>query len=61
MSELYVLVCGRESFMDRTEKGRLVWRGDKTIIGGSKVLCMTYDDLVRHFAATLEMARAIAT
>ncbi len=59
MSELYVLVCGREKFMDPIERGRLIWRGNQTIIGGSKILCMTYDDLVLHFIGTFEMARSM--
>lgn len=61
MTELYVLVCGRANSMDRAETSRLQWRSDKTIIGGAKVLCMTYDDLVSFFDGTLEMARLLRT
>ena len=61
MTELYVLVCGRVNSMNRAESSRFQWRSDNTIIGGAKVLCMTYDDLVSFFDGTLEMARLLRT
>jgi hypothetical protein len=57
VSELYVLICGRQDSMSKIECGRLEWRSDKTIVGGAKVLCMTYDELVSFFDATLGIWR----
>jgi hypothetical protein len=58
-SELYVLICGRRDSMSPVEVNRLQWRSDKTIIGGAKVLCMTYDDLVLFFDGTLALWRTL--
>jgi hypothetical protein len=58
VSQLYVLVCGRQDSMSKVEANRLQWRSDKTIIGGEKVLCMTYDDLVAFLDGTLALWRA---
>lgn len=57
VGELYILVCGRRDSLDAVESSRLRWRSDNTLIGGSKVLCMTYDDLIAHFEGTLALWR----
>jgi hypothetical protein len=59
MSELYVLVSGRRDSINRVEASRLQWRSEKTTIGGTKVVCMTYDDLVSFFDGTLEVWRTM--
>ena len=59
MQETYLLVCGKDESLSDAEKSRLLWRHDKTIISGSKILFMTYDDLVLHFEAMLDIYRSM--
>jgi Domain of unknown function (DUF4263) len=59
MTETYVLVCGRDDSMNNTERSRLSWRHNQTIISGAKVLFMTYDDLLNHFDGFLDILRSL--
>jgi Domain of unknown function (DUF4263) len=54
----YVVVCGRDGMMDQTERSRLRWMGDQLLIANSKVLIMTYDDLMSDFEGRLDVYRA---
>lgn len=56
-SELYVVICGRDASMSPTERSRFGWRSDKMSIAGSRVLCLTYDDLLAYFEARLDEFR----
>jgi hypothetical protein len=58
ITETYVLICGRDDSMNNTERSRLSWRSDKTIMSGSKILFMTFDDLVIHFEGVLDIFRS---
>ena len=54
----YVVVCGRNQTMDATEMSRLSWLSDHCTVSDSKALFMTYDDLILHFEAELDVYRA---
>jgi anti-anti-sigma regulatory factor len=44
--------------MDSTEMSRLTWLSDHCTITDTKVLFMTFDDLVLHFEGELDIYRA---
>jgi hypothetical protein len=45
MTETYLIVCGRDHFLDATDLSRLAWRCDHTQVAGLKILFWTYDQL----------------
>ncbi|WP_438752237.1 Shedu anti-phage system protein SduA domain-containing protein [Pararhizobium sp. O133] len=56
-SRTYVVICGLESAMDETEKSRLNWLSDHCKITDTRVLFMTYDDVILHFEGQLDIYR----
>lgn len=56
-SRTYVVVCGVEGSMDATERSRLNWLSDHCKVTDTRVLFMTYDDLVLHFEGHLDIYR----
>jgi hypothetical protein len=54
----YLLVCGRDHFMEGTEKERLFYRAQKVLLDGKPATCMTYDGLLLYFDATIEAIRS---
>lgn len=57
-SRTYVIVCGAEDTMDATERSRLNWLNDHCRVTDTRVLFMTYDDLLLHFEVELDVYRA---
>jgi hypothetical protein len=57
VSELYVVVCGRDASMDAIERSRFEWRAGRTSIGGSRILCLTYDDLLAFLQGKRDQLR----
>ena len=58
MYPIFVLICGRDEFMDATEQKRLAWRTKNVAIGAAVTACLTYDDLFRFFQATIEAIKS---
>ncbi|MFO0863930.1 MAG: DUF4263 domain-containing protein [Gemmataceae bacterium] len=48
-----VLVIGRNSHLDPSEVQRLKWRSNFVSVGGKKVHCITFDDLLSQFDAEM--------
>jgi|JI10StandDraft_1071094.scaffolds.fasta_scaffold276127_1 hypothetical protein len=44
---LGILIIGRDHFLNKADKARFEWRSNKSIVNSAKVLCLTYDDLLR--------------
>ena len=42
----FVLVIGRDEFLDDSQRQRLAWRSKNVLTGGHKVKCITYDEVV---------------
>jgi antiviral defense system Shedu protein SduA len=59
MSETYVVVCGRTSFLELTDRSRLHWRSEKTTIASSTIRFWTYDELHLQASAALDVWRAL--
>jgi hypothetical protein len=59
MSETYLVVCGRSSFLDDMALSRLYWRSTKTMIASCPVHFWTYDDLYTQTTASLDIWRDI--
>jgi hypothetical protein len=50
-----ILIIGRTSFLkNNSEKARLKWRKEKTIIDSKKIECITYDDLLDYFKGIIK-------
>jgi len=58
MSEEFLLICGRSDSLNITELSRLEWRSKTTSIAGARVQFLTYDDLLDHFDAQMDVYRA---
>ena len=58
-SETYLVVCGRAAFLNRTERARLHWRSEKTMIASCPIRFWTYDDLYVETSAALDVWRAL--
>jgi hypothetical protein len=54
----YVIVCGRTPTMDPIETSRLNWLNEHCRVTDTRVLLMTFDDLMLHFEAELDIYRA---
>lgn len=59
VSETYLIVCGRSSFLGPTDSSRLHWRSEKTTIAACPIRFWTYDDLYTETFAALDVWRAI--
>lgn len=57
-SRTYVVVCGLNRTMDSTESARLMWLNDHCKVTDTRVLFMTFDDLILHFEGQIEIYRA---
>jgi hypothetical protein len=58
MYPIFVLICGRDAFMDATERKRFTWRYNNVDLGGAKATCLTYDGLFQFFEATIDAIRS---
>jgi hypothetical protein len=50
---LSILIVGRCQFLDASEKRRLRWRERNVVVGSMRVLCLTYDELLRELKECL--------
>lgn len=41
----YLLIIGRSRFLDESEKKRLLWRVEHTVVDSQKILILTFDEL----------------
>lgn len=44
----FILVIGRDEYLDSSQKDRLAWRSKNVVTGGHKVKCITYDQFVEE-------------
>jgi hypothetical protein len=58
MYPIFVLICGRDAFMDATERKRFAWRYHNVDLGGAKAACLTYDGLFQFFQGTIDAIRS---
>jgi hypothetical protein len=42
----FILVIGRDEYLDANQKERLAWRSKNVVTGGYKVKCITYDQVL---------------
>lgn len=57
MTETYLVVCGRSSFLDPIDLSRLHWRSEKTLMASCPIRFWTYDDLHQNCSDTLSAFR----
>lgn len=50
-----VLVVGRDSFLEAGEKNRLEWRREHVVVHSKKIVCVTFDELVKDLTARIDM------
>jgi hypothetical protein len=55
----FLLICGRDHFMQGIEKGRFHWRKTNIKIGALVAPCMTYDDVLQYFEDQLAAIRSL--
>lgn len=55
---IFVLICGRDAFMNVTERQRFNWRTENVGLGGAKATCLTYDGLFQFLQATIEAIKS---
>lgn len=58
MYPIFVLICGRDAFMDATERKRFMWRYNNVDLGGAKATCLTYDGLFQFFQGTIDAIKS---
>jgi hypothetical protein len=56
-----LLVIGRDRHLDLRERLRLEWRSETTVISSRKIICVTFDDLLRRFQSHLARLSLVAT
>ena len=56
---LGLIVAGRRSEVSPYDQMRLNWRSEHTVIGGSKVVIMTYDDLLEWMDGRASLVRTL--
>lgn len=56
---LGLIVAGRRSEVSPYDQMRLHWRSEHTVIGGSKVVIMTYDDLLEWMDGRASLVRTL--
>ena len=56
-----VVICGRDAFMDATERRRFEWRAANVAVGQttSTSTCLTYDGLLAYFESTIAAVKSI--
>lgn len=54
------VIVGRSRGLSEVDRGRLEWRANNTTLGGSALICLTYDDLVRDLSLRLRTFPALA-
>lgn len=58
----FIIVVGRDSFLDPSEMQRLKWRRRHIALRSRQIKCLTYDELLRHFdVLTNQLFRAAQT
>jgi Shedu protein SduA, C-terminal len=53
-----LVVCGRDHFMDETERKRFQWRRENIRISATNAKCLTYDDLLVFFESQIEAIKS---
>jgi hypothetical protein len=55
------VICGRDAFMDTTERRRFDWRAANVAVGQatSTSTCLTYDGLLRYFESTIAAVKSL--
>jgi Domain of unknown function (DUF4263) len=48
-----VLIVGRDQYMDAAERDRLRWRREHVIVNSKRIICATYDQLLRDLTFRL--------
>ncbi len=56
-----LLVAGRDSGISLADRRRLTWRSRRVQIGGQRVVCCTYDDVLRRLRQRLAVWPSAAT
>ncbi|MGJ5175457.1 Shedu anti-phage system protein SduA domain-containing protein [Bradyrhizobium oligotrophicum] len=58
-----VVICGRDSFMDVTERRRFDWRAANVAVGQttSTSTCLTYDGLLAYFESTIAAVKSLGS
>jgi hypothetical protein len=54
-----LVVAGRRSELTSYDYARLKWRSENTVIGGSKIVIMTYDDLLDWFDGRVALLKRL--
>jgi hypothetical protein len=54
-----LVVAGRRSEVSSYDYTRLTWRSENTVIGGSKIAIMTYDDLLDWFDGRVSLLKRL--
>lgn len=54
-----MLIIGRDSFLDHSDKTRLQWRLSKVVIDSRKIICLSFDQLARDIRHRLSLYRRI--
>jgi hypothetical protein len=54
-----LVVAGRRSEVTSYDYARLNWRSENTVIGGSKIAIMTYDDLLDWFGGRVSLLKRL--
>jgi hypothetical protein len=57
-SKTYLVVCGRNAFLNPTEQSRPHWRSETTTIASCPIRFWTYDDLYEQTFDVFEIFRA---
>lgn len=56
---LGLVLAGRRSEVSPYDRVRLHWRSEHTVIGGSKLIILTYDDLLEWLDGRLSLVRSL--
>lgn len=54
-----VLIVGRDHHLDEGERQRLKWRNDNVVVRSDKIICLTFDELLRQFTERLGILTAV--
>lgn len=50
-----ILVLGRSNYLSQTDKDRLQWRQNHTIVNSKNIFCITFDELLSHLEVKLSV------
>lgn len=53
-SFMFMLVAGRDNFIDKFDKTRLNWRWNKVIIDSQQIRCLTFDQMLTELDFAVE-------